>query len=181
MIESLIPISRIFGDGSSGGIAALGINLKALILQIITFIIVFWLLKRFALDKIVQTLEERRQKIDDGVTLGREMEAEKAKLEDQVKAIMLQARKDADKIIAQARTESTQLIKDAETVAGRKADTLMADAHARIEDDIKRARQGLEQDMLSLVAEATEVIIEEKLDDKKDNALIRRVLQGVKR
>lgn len=181
MIESLVHTSRIFGAEGSGGVAALGINLKALILQILTFLVVFWLLKRFALSKIVQTLEERRQKIDEGVTLGREMEAEKAKLQDQIKAGLQKARQEADKIIAQAREEANGLVKEAETAAGRKADALMADAHARIEDDVKRARQKLEQDMLSLVAEATEVIIDEKLDDKKDNALIRRVLQGVRR
>src|SRR5690349_4409940 len=102
VIESLIPTSRILAAESTGGVAALGINLKALILQVITFLIVFWLLKRFALTKIVQTLEERRQKIDEGVTLGREMEAEKAKLQDQVKASLQEARSEADKIIAQA-------------------------------------------------------------------------------
>jgi hypothetical protein len=36
-----------------GGIAALGVDGKALVLQIITFVLVFWLLKKFAMPKIV--------------------------------------------------------------------------------------------------------------------------------
>ena len=179
MVTVFIGASRVFAD-SSGGIAALGVDLKALILQIITFLIVFWLLKRFALTKIVQALEERRQKIDEGVTLGREMEAEKAKLDERLKAKLREARQEADKIIAQARQEASENLKAAEATAARKADALIADAKARLEDDMKRARGQLEQDILSLVADTTEVVIGEKLDTAKDNALIERALEKVK-
>jgi len=163
-----------------GGIGALGVDGKALVLQIITFLIVFWLLKKFAFGKIIATLDERRTTIDQGVELGLKMAEEKEKLAEEVDKVLQKARLDADKIIAGGHQEASQLIKQAETEALKKADDLLSDAKARIDDDIIKARQGLEKEMLALVAEATEAIIGEKLDKTKDTLLIEKSLRGVK-
>jgi F-type H+-transporting ATPase subunit b len=163
------------------GIAALGLDPLAILAQAVTFLVAFWIIKRFALEKIVKTLEDRRKTIDKGVLLGREMEAEKAKLDERVAEALKKARLEADKIIQQANQEGGQLIKAAEEKAAKKMETMVADAHAKIEDDLSRARKDLEAEMLALVADATEAIIDEKLDTQKDNALIARALSGVRR
>ena len=53
---------------------------------------------------------------------------------------------------------------------------MLRDATLRIEREMQTARQALRKEMLGLVAEATEVIIDEKLDAKKDAGLIERAL-----
>lgn len=162
------------------GIAALGIDPIQILAQAGTFLVIFWVIKKFALDKVVESLEKRRQTIDDGVRLGREMEAEKQRLDETVEKAMHKAREEADKIIAEAREEAGGIIKEAETTATKKTDTMLAEAHNKIEEDIDRARKGLEQEMRNLVAEATEEIIREKLDAKKDANLLDRALQKVR-
>lgn len=49
---------------------------------------------------------------------------------------------------------------------------MLADAHAKIEEDIIDARSKLEKDIRELVAEATAIIIEEKIDAEKDMSMI---------
>lgn len=164
----------------SAGIAALGIDPLAILAQAGTFLLLFWIVKKYALEKIVKSLDERRQVIDKGVTLGYEMAEERAKLEEKIDEQLRQTRVKADQIIAEAHTEAGEMLKAAEDSAARKVDTMLADAHIRIEDDMKKAKKELEKDMLNLVADATEIIIGEKLDAKKDDALIRRALGGVK-
>lgn len=161
------------------GIGALGIDIVAILAQAATFLVLFFILKKFALDGIVATLEKRRKKIDDGVRLGIEMEAEKARLDEKVEEMLQKARRNADEIIEGGKKESAEIIKAAEEAAGRKADALLADAQAKIEQDIDSARRSLEQEMRALVAEATEVIIEEKLDAKKDESLLKRAFAKV--
>lgn len=158
------------------GIAALGLDPLAILAQAGTFLLLFWVVKKFALGKIVATLEQRRKTIDDGVRLGQKMEAEHAKLEEKIEAELHKARTEADKILADAQREAGEAIKAAEEEATQKVDQMIADAHVRIEDDMQKAKKALEKDILSLVAEATEVIIEEKLDQKKDSGLIQRAL-----
>lgn len=161
------------------GIGSLGIDFLAILAQAATFLLLFVIIKKFALEKIVKTLEARRKTIDDGVRLGREMESEKELLEEKIAEALQKARKEADKIIESGRTESAAVIKAAEHTATTKADAIIADAKVNIEENIAKARIGLEQEMRVLVAEATEAIIEEKLDAKKDESLIKRAFAKV--
>lgn len=162
------------------GIAALGIDPWAILAQAITFLVLFFLIKRFALDKIVKTLEERRKTIDKGVTLGLEMEKEKDQLDEQVNKLLQKARAEADGIIAESQKEAGAIVQQAEDVASKKADDILADAQHRIEDDIERAKKDLKQEMVELVSQATGIIIREKVDAKKDAGLIERALEEVR-
>lgn len=161
------------------GIAALGIDPLAILAQAGTFLVLFWVVKKFALDKIAHTLEERRKTIDNGVRLGQKMEAEEARLEEKIEEELRKTRAKADKILAEAEREGGEVIRAAEDKAAEKVDQMLADARTKIDEDMAKARKQLEKDILALVAEATEVIIEEKLDAKKDESLIQRALATV--
>lgn len=176
---SLIQIVGSTGEEPQG-IAALGIDPLAILAQAATFLLLFFIIKKFALDKIVATLEARRKTIDDGVRLGREMEAEKDKLSEDIAKQLQETRKEADAIIAAGHREAGEIVREAEMAAGRKAEAILADATAKIEEDILKARKGLESEILDLVAEATAVIAEEKLDTKKDANLIERAIARVR-
>lgn len=178
-METLHLLTNFGATEEVQGIGALGIDFLAILAQAATFLVLFIILKKFALDGIVATLEKRRKTIDDGVRLGIEMEAEKTRLDEKVDEVLHKARLDADAVIAGGQKEAGEIIKAAEEAAGRKVDAMLADAHSKIEADITAARKSLEQEMRALVAEATEVIIEEKLDAKKDESLIKRAFARV--
>lgn len=159
------------------GIAALGIDPLAILAQMATFVVLFIVIKKFALDKIVANLEERRKTIDAGVRLGQEMEAEKEKLDEQIEKTLQKARNQADEIIAEAHEESGKLVKSAEDKANEKVETMLSDAQAKIDSEVTRAKRDLEKETLELVARATESIIKEKLDATKDAKLMTRSLE----
>lgn len=162
----------------SAGIAALGIDPLAILAQAGTFLLLFFIIKKYALTSIVNALEDRRKTIDKGVRLGIKMEAEHAKLEEQIEKSLQKARAQADQIIDNAKHESAELIKAAEAKAQAKVDTMISDAQAKIKDDVAHARDELKVEILEYVADATEIIIDEKLDDQKDNQLIKRFIEG---
>jgi len=164
--------------GQKSGIAVLGINPVGLALQLITFLILFLLLKKFAFTSIVAMLEKRRKTIDDGVRLGQKMAAEQEKLEEEIAKTLHSARAEADKIIAAGHQEAGEVIKHAENTAARRIDTMLSDAQAKIDDDIKRARTELRRETLHLVAEAAGAVLEEKVDVSKDESLLNRAVQG---
>ena len=175
----LVP--TIFADAAQPqGIAALGIDGWSILAQAVTFLVLFIIIKKFALDKIVGTLEARRKKIDDGVLLGLEMEKEKSALDEKVEELLQAARVEADKIIAGGQQDAADIIAKAEEAARRQADALIAGAHARIDDDLEKAKTQLKKDMVELVSQATEVIIDEKVDARKDARLIERALEEVR-
>lgn len=159
------------------GLGALGVSGKAFLIQLITFILVFFLLKKFAFKPIGNMLEERRKTIDDGVRLGQKLERQRDKMEQESLRITREARLEADRIIANGQKEAREVIREAEKVAKRKTDIMLADAEARIEEDVHAAKLKLEKDIVGLVSEATEAIVGEKVDPKKDVEIIEKVIR----
>lgn len=164
----------------ASGLGALGVSLSAFLIQLITFILVFIVLKKLVFNRVSVMLEKRRKTIDDGVRLGQKLEKEKANLDQEVAKVLREARHEADKIIATGHKEAREILREAEKSAQRKADMIMADAQARIDEEARQAEKKLEKDIVGLVSEATEAIVHEKVDPKKDAELIDKAIKGQK-
>lgn len=162
---------------SSSGLGALGFDGKAFAIQLITFVLAYLVLRRYAFGPITKLLKERRDTIESGVKLGEQMQKEKAELESKVEDALHEARRQADEIIAGAQDSGRQAIRDAEEKAKAKAEGIIAEANQRIVQDTARARQELEKEVVDLVSDATKTIIGEKVDAKKDAELIDRALK----
>lgn len=162
---------------SSEGIGALGLSLPAIIASLITFSILFFVVKKFALSGIVANLEKREKDINRGLHLTAEMDKKAAELEATIEKTLKQARKDADAIIAEANAENGKMIADAEAAATRKADEILRAAEGKIERDIADARAGLKAEMAGLITDATEAILNQKLDASSDRKLVEDYLK----
>lgn len=166
------------GAHEATGVAALGIDGKSLLIQLTTFVLAYFVLRRFAFGPILKVLAERREKIESGVALGEQMQKERAELDKKVAETLHETRKEADSIIASAQDTAKQTVREAEEKAKTKADGILTEAEARIVQETNRARKQLEAEIVGLVSDATEAIIDEKVDAKKDAALIERAIKG---
>lgn len=175
----MIPfiIATTEGAEKASGAEALGISLSALLIQLITFVIVFLILNKFAFKPIVKKLEERRLVIEDGVKMGLQLEKEKKAQDAEIAKITRDAHHEADKIIATGHKEARDVMRETEKTTARKVETMLADAEARIEEESEQARKSLEKDIIGLVSEATEALVGEKVDPKKDAELIDKILK----
>ena len=163
---------------SSSGLGALGVDGKAFVIQLITFVLAFWVLRRYALTPIIKVLNARRETIESGVRLGEEMQVERTKLAEEVEQALQEGRKQADSIIAGAQDTARETIREAEDKARIKAANILKEADSRITQDTALARKQLESELVGLISDATEAIIDEKVDAKKDAELIERALKG---
>lgn len=165
-------------ESSSSGIGALGVDAKALVIQIITFALAFWVLRRYAFGPIMRVMQERRETIEKGVELGEKMQKQQAELDAKVQKTLADARAQADQVLSGANEEAKATVREAEDKARAKAEGILAEAEGRIAQDTARARQKLEKELVGLISEATEAIIDEKVDSKKDAELIDKALRG---
>lgn len=173
-------ITHFAAAESSSGLGALGVDGKAFLIQLVTFVLAYFVLRRFAFTPILKVLDERRETIESGVKLGEEMRKERTKLEGEVEAALQKARREADAIINDANESSRQMVREAEDKARDKAAGILTEAEARIAQETKRARKQLEKEVVGLISDATEAIIGEKIDAKKDAGLIDRALAANK-
>ncbi len=164
-------------EETSEGIGALGLSLPAIGASAITFLVLFFVIKKYALSGIVANLQKREEDISRGLHLTSEMDKKSAELELTVEKALKAARKEADLIIAEASQETGKMIQAAEEKANQKADDILRAAEGKIERDIDEARKGLKSEMASLVTEATEAIIGQKLDESGDRKLVENYLK----
>jgi F-type H+-transporting ATPase subunit b len=165
-----------FGDSSSG-LSALGVDGRAFLIQLITFLLAYLVLRRYAFGPILKVLRQRRETIENGVKLGEQMKREQAEMEARVEKELHDARSKADGIIAAAQDNGRQTIREAEEKAREKAAGIISSAEDRIKQDTLQARRKLEKELVGLVVDAAEAIIEEKVDAKKDAQIIERALR----
>lgn len=162
---------------SKGGIESLGLDPLALLFQLGIFIVLFILIRKFALGKITQALEDRHDRIEESLKNADMIEKRVAATKEETEQIMKDARKEADAVIANAHEETGAMIKEAEMAAGKKAEKVLADGEAKLAGQIDKAKEELKKEMLGLVAQATEEVIGEKMTDSKDQDLIKKALK----
>ncbi|MDQ3093958.1 MAG: F0F1 ATP synthase subunit B [bacterium] len=155
----------------------LGVSIQAFVFQLITFILVFLLLKKFAFNRIVKVLDDRHKVIDEGVRHGQNMKKERESFENETEKIINEARHHADEIIGDAQKEGRDIIREAEKSAHKKSEALLADAEVRVNEEAKQAKRKLEREIAGLVSEVTEAVVEQKVDAKKDAELIDKALK----
>lgn len=181
MITSLTQFAaEAAHEEPAGGIAALGIDLKAFIFQLITFVAVLLFLKKFVYHKLVDTLEERRSAVVGSLEAAKQAAEDLSKAEEKVSNLLAEARKESADIVATAQKEATALVEEAEEKARKKAETIVAEAKTQLDSEILKARTQLKAETKALVAQATERIIGEKLTTAADEKLIEKALAEAK-
>ena len=122
-----------------------GFNAWLFFSQIISFCIVAFLLQKFAYKPILTVLEQRRQKIADGLANAEKIKQQLAESEQRYQDILTKANAEAQKMIDEART-SAAAVKEKETQrAIGEAEQILAKAreaaameHAKMFADLKR-------------------------------------------
>lgn len=158
----------VLADIASG----LGINALAFLSQLISFGIVFVLLWKWGLPLIMKTMERRQAVIREGIE-----NAEKAKrdLEEataRVEAELLEARRQAQDIIAQARKtgerEQARILEEAQA----RAEQIGQQQAARIQQEAARARAEISRLVVNLSIDAAGRVIGRSVDDRDNRRMV---------
>ena len=173
----MVHIPTTFAESSSG-LGALGVDGRAFVVQLITFVLAYLVLRKYAFKPILKVLNDRKLAIEKGVELGAEMQKQRTELDRKVTEELHKARSEADTILAEAHDAAKTTVRSAEDKAREKAAGIVKEAEANADQAVKRARKALEVELVGLISDATEAIIDEKVDAKKDAALIDKALAG---
>jgi F-type H+-transporting ATPase subunit b len=140
--------------------------------QMVTFAIFVWFCMKFVWPVIIGAMEERQQKIADGLDAAdramRDLEAAKSEATDQMKG----AKQEAAGIVDQANKRANQIVDEAKVLAVAEGDRLKVAAEAEIEQEINRAKEELRSKVAGLAIAGAEKILEASIDDKANRALV---------
>jgi len=163
--------------GNDSLFGALGIDWRTLVLQVIAFGILVWILGKFVYPHLIGAIDRREKAIEESVAAANEAEAKAEETQKEVEKLFKDARAESAAIVDTAHKEAANMVKEAEDKAKKRADQIVQDARAQLDQDILKARAELRNETTELVALATEKIVREKVDPKKDKSLIETALK----
>lgn len=171
-------------EAASGGgdiFTALGIDWKMLILQIVAFLILVWLLGKYVYPWLMKSVDERQEAMEASAKAAEDAQKKAEESEANVAKALKQARTEAADIVATAKAEATAMVEKAETNAKTRADRIVAEAQEEIAKEVIAAKKTLEKETLSLVKTAAGLAVSGVADDKLDEAVIKKAVEGAKK
>lgn len=158
----------------------LGINWKMLLGQVVNFIILFWLLKRFAYKPFLSVLEQRRTKIEEGVKKSEEAEKTLQKTRTLEREIKKSGEERAKTVLKEAEIEAANRVQAAISSAEEEKKKIIEDAKILAQKEIaekKEEQRGQNQEYVFFLAEK---FLKEKMDKEKDKKLLEEIISGLK-
>jgi F-type H+-transporting ATPase subunit b len=148
-----------------------------LIAQLLIFLVMLGVLYRFAWGPLLKILNERRERIQQGVeaTARAKQELEAAERERQAK--LEEARREAQAMLDRITKQAEDLRKELEAKAREQAEALIAKGRAEIQQERAKAVEDLREQVADLAVMAAGRIIGESLDAKKHRELIERTIE----
>ncbi|MDD5489734.1 MAG: F0F1 ATP synthase subunit B [Candidatus Moranbacteria bacterium] len=155
----------------------LGIDWKLLIAQIVNFLVLLFILWKFAYGPVLAMLEKRQKKIEKGLADADEAHKKLAESEEKQKQILRKAREDAKGIVENARLQAEKSKAEIAVEAKAQAEKIISGARIEIETEKAKSIAEIKSEIGGLVVAATEKIIGEKMDERKDKELVEKSLK----
>lgn len=157
-----------------------GVQPVLLLAQIVNFVILLIVLKKFAYKPIMKVLDDRKHKIETSMKQAEEVEKKLAETEKRQK-----------EIIGNAERASTKIIEEAKEAAKKLQESTLVDTNKKVEETLVKNNEALKlesekmvkevkTDMTILVADLTKKILGKTLSSKDSEELVKKSLKDLK-
>jgi F-type H+-transporting ATPase subunit b len=148
--------------------------------QTIIFILLIFLLKKFAWKPILDAVNEREEGIKNALLSAEKAKEEMASLQSDNEETLKKARSERDSLLKEAREIKQQLIDEAKTEAKNEAKKIISQAQETIQNEKNAAIVDLKNQVASLSIDIAEKVLKEKLsDDQSQMNLVKDLVKEV--
>ena len=157
-------------------VEALGLNLPQLIAQIANFFVLLVILRLTLYKPILKMLDERKQKIAEGLNAAEIARAEAAAAQANIQDQLVVARKDGQEIVAGAQAIATRIQAEAREQSNRDREVALERARSEIALERDRAIAELRGEFADITVSAAEKVINQSLDRQSHQRIIDEAL-----
>jgi len=155
------------------------IVLSSTVITIIAFLLLLWLLNKYAFGPLFGVMEKRRELIKEQMNAAEtSRNAAEASMAEQ-KAALDEARKEAYAILEQARATSSKQADEIVTSAKNEAARLKDEALKDIESEKNKAISALRTEVGGISVQIASKIIEKQVDEKSQEEIVDKYLKEV--
>ncbi|MGD2045028.1 MAG: F0F1 ATP synthase subunit B [Gemmatimonadota bacterium] len=173
---ALLPGALWAQGGGEGGGGVYDMNTGLSVWTLIVFAGLVIMLGKFAWGPILKAVDEREKGIQSALDEAAQRNEEAAKLLEEHKAQLADARRQASELIAEGRAAGESVRKEIEEKARSEGQAILERARAEIERERDAAIDTLRKESVELALAAASRLMRENLDQPKDRALVERYL-----
>lgn len=153
------------------------LDIQQVLTQIVAFLIVLAILKRFAWKPLLSIMEERKHKIQEEFNSIEKKKKEANDLlivyNDKLHAINQLAKEKMQEAIEAGKVVAEEIRKDAH----KQAKAIIHKANAQVDKEVAKAKVQLQQDLVNAIIDLTEKMIRKNLDRKDQEKLVSRFIE----
>ena len=141
-------------------------HLGLIVWTILAFLIVLFILKKFAWKPILKGLNERESNIADSIASAERVKLEMAQIKGENEALLAAAREERASMLKEAKAAKEKMIADAKEEAKVQAARIITEANAAIQHQKQAAITDIKNQVGKLVVEVSEKVLRRELADK---------------
>lgn len=137
---------------------------STLFLQAVVFAILVWFTMKFVWPPITKALDERAQKIAEGLAAADKAKSELSSANKRVEAELASSRTETAALLADADRRGQGIVEDAKLRAVEEANKIIAAAHAEAAQQSVKAREALREQVALLAVKGAEQILRKEVN-----------------
>lgn len=142
-------------------------ELGLLFWTLLAFLIVFFVLKKFAWKPILASLEQREKNIAGSLETAERVKREMAQLKSENEELMARAREERAAMLKEARDTKDRIVSEAKEQAKVEANKIIIDAQQQINAQKMAALTEVKNEVGKLVIEVTEKVLRKQLSNRE--------------
>ncbi len=146
---------------------------------LVTFLIVLFVLKKFAFGKIAGLLDERRESVRRNLEAAEQAREEAERLLEEYKQQLAQSRHEASEILERARTTASEQQRQLIDELAVERERGIAAAQQAIAAETQQSLERIKEEIADLTILATEKVLGHALDASEQKRLVEEALAGV--
>ena len=143
-----------------------------IIWTIITFLVVLFVLKKFAWPQLLAVLDEREKRISDAIAAAEQARQEAEEVLREHRQKLAAADEEARQVVAEAREAGANVRQTIVSQAREEAERMLDQARTSIESEKRAAIAELRRETANLAIQAAGALIDANLDDEKNRGLV---------
>ena len=146
----------------------------------VVFLLLMFLLTKYAWKPILKAVKEREQSIEDALNAAEDAKRQMAELKSNNEDLLNKAREERDAMLKEAREMKDKMVAEAKTNANAQAEKIVAEARESIQHEKMAAITELKNQVAVLSIEIAEKILKEELSSAdKQKAIIDNVVKDI--
>lgn len=155
----------------------LGIDWRLLIAQIVNFLILLIILRKFLYKPVLKILHDRSKKIEKSLKDAEKIEKNLAQAEEEKEKQILAGKQEANKIVENSKKHAEQVKKEKLAEAKKEVEKVIKDAKDEIRSERKEMMNELRSELGDLVLLASKKLTNQTLDKQSNQKLIDQAIK----